>query len=156
MSRLFNAVMFFALGCYGANAQNTRLGYNSKPGQPSSVDGGNTSIVELIANPLKYDNKRVRIIGFVRLEFEGNAIYLHREDFLHGISENSVWVNVPKAITKEQMTEVNEKYVICEGVFHASSHGHMGMFSGELSDINRLEPWGFLRDNDKKTGPPVE
>jgi hypothetical protein len=94
---------------------------------------------------LKYDKKLVRIIGFLRLEFEGNAIYLHREDFLHGISENSVWVNVPKAMTKEQMEQVNEKYVICEGVFHAGVHGHMGMFSGELSEINRLEPWSFDR-----------
>jgi hypothetical protein len=129
----------------GALAQENSRGYNSKPGEPSAVQGENTSIIDLIANPMKYNNRRVRIIGFLNLEFEGNGIYLHREDFEHAISENSIWVNVPAAMTKKQMGEVNLHYVICEGVFHAQSHGHMGMFAGELSDINRLEPWDFVR-----------
>ncbi len=142
--KFFLAVLLLAFGFHSAAAQGVQ-GYNAHPEEGSAVDGANTSIVDLIANPQKYDHRRVRIIGFLRLEFEGNGIYLHREDFIHGISENAIWVNTPKAMTKEQMDQVNNKYVICEGVFHAKLHGHEDMFAGELSDINRLESWGFER-----------
>jgi hypothetical protein len=30
------------------------------------------------------------------LSFEGNAIYLHREDFDHGIGKNGLWVAIPE------------------------------------------------------------
>jgi len=41
--------------------------------------------VPLIANPKDYHGKIVRVIGFVRLEFEGNAIYLHQGDYKHSL-----------------------------------------------------------------------
>ena len=38
------------------------------------------SLVELIARPELYDGRRVRVIGFVNFEFEGDAIFLSSED----------------------------------------------------------------------------
>jgi hypothetical protein len=99
------------------------------------------SMVELLANPLMYDGKQVQIIGFLRLEFEGDAIYLHREDFEHAISKNAIWVGRPKDFSEKQTAEVDKKYVICEGTFSAKEHGHMGMFSGSITQITRLESW---------------
>ena len=52
----------------------------------------NVSLVKLIANPEKYNGKRIQVIGYLHLEFEGNAIYLHEEDFKRRISANSFWV----------------------------------------------------------------
>jgi len=101
----------------------------------------NVSAVQLIANPQAYDNKPIQIIGFLRLEFEGNAIYLHREDYERGISQDGFWVDTPRDMTKEQQNAVNTKYVICAGIFRASGHGHMGMFAGEITGISRLELW---------------
>jgi len=49
---------------------------NAKSSEPTDV-----SVVQLIANPQQYDGKQVRLIAFLNLEFEGNALYLHREDF---------------------------------------------------------------------------
>ncbi len=43
------------------------------------------TLVQLIANPEKFDGKSIRVIGFLRLEFEGNVLYLHREDYEHAI-----------------------------------------------------------------------
>jgi hypothetical protein len=114
-------------------------GYNSKPGYDATVR--DVSILKLIANPQAYDGKRVRLIGFLRLEFEGDAIYLHREDYQHQISQNALWINLPHDITKQEQQAVNMHYVICSGVFEASKHGHMGMFSGEITDITRLQSW---------------
>jgi hypothetical protein len=106
------------------------------------VDGfQNVSVVQLIANPQAYDNKPIQIIGFLRLEFEGDAIYLHREDYERGISQDGLWIDRPKDMTKEQINAANTKYVICAGTFHASGHGHMGMFSGEITGVSRLQVW---------------
>jgi hypothetical protein len=73
------------------------------------------SIVELLANPLRYDGKQVQVIGFLRREFEGDAIYLHHEDFEYAISKNAIWLDRPKDFSEKQTSEVDKKYVICEG-----------------------------------------
>jgi hypothetical protein len=124
--------------CYG-----TILAQHSSPGYyvPATTDFQQVSIVQLIANPQLYDGKRIQIIGYLRLEYEGNALYLHREDFDQQISENAIWIDYPKDLTTEQKNAVNNKYVICEGIFHGNIHGHMDQFSGEISDMNRLQPW---------------
>jgi hypothetical protein len=44
-------------------------------------------MIQLIANPQAWDGKHVRVIGFLRLEFEGDALYLHREDLRTGNHE---------------------------------------------------------------------
>jgi hypothetical protein len=38
------------------------------------------SIVQLLANPEKYDRKRVRIIGYVHFDSGASGIYQHDED----------------------------------------------------------------------------
>ncbi len=103
------------------------------------------SIIELLANPTKYDGKEVQLIGFLRLEFEGDAIYLHQEDFEHAIFKNAIWIDPPRDLSEKQIAEVNDKYVICQGIFRSRDHGHMGMFSGSLTHITRLESWRIQR-----------
>lgn len=100
----------------------------------------NVSIISLIANPEKYDGKRIQVIGYLHLEFEGDAIYLHEDDFKHSISENSFWVNFSSKLTKKQDPKIlNNKYVIMIGTFNAQENGHMGMFGGTLDNIVRLD-----------------
>lgn len=60
--------------------------------QPISV-----SLVQLIANPKIYHGKFVRVVGFVSVRFEGKAVYLHEDDYRHGIQKmayGSTWVGV--------------------------------------------------------------
>jgi hypothetical protein len=80
-------------------------------------------------------------IHFLDLKFEGSAIYLHREDFQQALTKNALWVEVPRDMTRDQIEVVNDKYVICTGTFVASMHGHMGMTSGEMANVTRLEVW---------------
>ena len=71
--------------------------------QPSvAAEPLDVSLVQLIANPKDYHGKIVRAIGFVRLEFEGNAIYLHQEDYKHGITKNGLWIDVTDEVRKAQ------------------------------------------------------
>jgi hypothetical protein len=60
----------------------------------STVISEGVSMVRLIATPDRYHEKWVQVIGYLNLEFEGNAIYLHREDFESGDPKNGVWVNL--------------------------------------------------------------
>ncbi len=100
------------------------------------------SMVQLLANPERYDGRVVRILGFVRIEFEGNAIYLHKEDFDHGIAKNGFWLAGPRP------QGVSDTYAVLEGTFRADRAGHLGAFSGSIDKITRLDRWAWKRLSD--------
>ena len=95
------------------------------------------SIIQLLATPEKFDGKLVRVIGFLCLAFEGDAVYLHREDFDHGLTQNALWVDVPE----KRDESLSRKYVLLEGTFDASDHGHMGLFGSAIHKITRMNAW---------------
>ena len=106
----------------------------AQPGvQPSPI---NASLVQLIANPKVYDGKVVRLIGFCHLEFEGDALYLHQEDFDRGISRNGIWLNTPS-----DKRGLSDQYVLIEGVFEDADNEFEAGFSGKLTRIFRMERW---------------
>ncbi|MGH7512435.1 MAG: hypothetical protein ACREOQ_05855 [Gemmatimonadales bacterium] len=102
------------------------------------------SLVELVTRPELYDGKPVRVIGFVNLEFEGNGLYLHEDDWRHAIYRNGVWIDPPQGLDPDSdgtNVPVNRQYVLVEAVFDANDHGHLGMWSGRLRKVTRFEPW---------------
>jgi hypothetical protein len=102
----------------------------------SGAEPVDVSMIQLLATPEKFDGKFVRTYGFLRLEFEGKALYLHKEDYTNALTKNSVWVDVPE--TGEYLS-LNMHYVLVEGVFNAKSHGHLGLFGGTLEKISRVQ-----------------
>lgn len=92
------------------------------------------SIIQLIATPEKYDRKVVRVMGFLRLEFEGDAIYLHEDDYRHGISRNGLMV-VRNAKINEKANKLDRHYVVLEGTFDGSNRGNMGLNSGTITNV---------------------
>jgi hypothetical protein len=100
----------------------------------------NVTLVQLIASPEKFDGKLIRVVGFLRLEFEGNVLYLHRQDYENAILGNGIWVDTTPAITK-QSAALNMHYVLFEGIFSSIDRGHMGMWSGAIRQIRRAELW---------------
>jgi hypothetical protein len=101
------------------------------------------SLVALLARAHEYDGKTVQVVGFAHLEFEGNGLYLHREDFEQGIVKNSVWLEV----SGEQASSApTDRYVIVEGVFNARNNGHMGLRSGSIERVTRFDPWPSRRE----------
>jgi hypothetical protein len=98
------------------------------------------SLVQLIANPKDYDGKVVRVIGFARLEFEGNAVYLHEDDYKHSIYRNGLWIDVTDDMQKKK-AELDKKHVLLEGTFNARETGHMGLWSGSIQKITRFQAW---------------
>ena len=90
--------------------------------------------MQLIATPEKYDGKVVQVVGFLRLEFEGDAIYLHEDDYRHAILKNGLMVVTNPKIDLEA-DKLNLHYVVLEGTFDANNHGNMGLNSGTITNI---------------------
>ena len=107
------------------------------------------SLVQLIATPERYDGKRVLVDGFVWLEFEGDAVYLHKDDYEHALYKNGLWLDVPERYEKQRRT-LRGRYALVVARFDAGSKGHFGMWSGGLRDVERLEPCGCARCSPKK------
>ena len=106
------------------------------------------SLEELIARPELYDGKRVRVIGFVNFEFEGNALYISKEDWQRSIARNGLWIDPPQRFETDSgpsKIQPNQRYVLVEGTFNARNPGHLGMWSGAIERVTRLDPWGELR-----------
>jgi len=99
------------------------------------------SLINLIATPERFDGKRVRLVGFLRIEFEGNALYLHEEDLRQGITDNAVWIDLPKGTDRKHYAPLSDHYVLVEGRFEANLRGHLNLFSGTITDVTRLEIW---------------
>ena len=112
------AIVLLTSAALGATGQ--MVGYNPK--HSANQQSIQVSLIQLISNPEKYDGKPARLIGFLRLEFEGNALYLHREDYEQSLP-NGIWVDVPKDLSKDENRLLNNQYVICEGIFHAADLG---------------------------------
>jgi hypothetical protein len=102
------------------------------------------SMIRLIAAPQEYSKKVIRVIGYLNIEFEGNAVYLHKEDFERSLTTNAIWVDAKPEIMKD-LKKLSGQYVLLEGVFEGSDHGHMGLFSGALREIHRGDAWAFTR-----------
>jgi hypothetical protein len=94
------------------------------------------SMVQLLATPDRFHGKFIHVEGFLRLEFEGDALYLHKEDYRHQLTKNAIWVD---NIGIKGAAELNMHYVLIEGVFNAKDQGHLGLFSGQIEKISRAE-----------------
>jgi hypothetical protein len=106
---------------------------------PANQDAMHVSIIRLIATPKEFEGKIVRVEGFMHLQFEGNAIYFHKEDFERTLTKNGLWLDTSGAM-RHELQKLNDRYVLIEGVFSSKGQGHMGLWSGEVSDITRVAP----------------
>ena len=121
---------------------------------PDSIPRGecplaNVSLVQLLATPERFDGRHVRVIAFVHLEFEGDAAYLHREDFEANLDRNAVWLDF-RTGTLTGAPSIIDRYVLLEGTFDARDRGHLGLFGGALRDITRAEPWPSRKEFRKR------
>lgn len=100
------------------------------------------SLIQLIANPEEYHGKFIRVIGVGNLEFEGNAVYVNKDDYKYNVFKNGVWIEFGENSLKyEDAVKYNGKYVIIEGIFNSEEKGHFGMWSGTIEKINRYDLW---------------
>jgi len=93
------------------------------------------SIISLLANPEKYNGQTIRIVGYVSIEAEGTAIFLHREDKVHSIFKNAIALHL-NSRDLDKSKKLNANYVMIEGVFDSNT-GPMGLYGGSIHSVQR-------------------
>ena len=126
-------LIYLFVGCAAAAI----LRANAAPEQTETAE--DVPLVRLVANPERYDGKRVHTFGFVRLEFEGDSVYPYEADDRHRMAMNGLWLDVE--LEPREAKKVNRMYCLIEGTFDAKNQGHFGMWSGELTMVTRLYKW---------------
>lgn len=96
------------------------------------------SFARLLARPELYHLKRLRLIGFLNLEFEGNALYHLEDEYRHSQDSDALWVDVEGMKAQPPFAR---GWVIVEGTFNGERRGHFTAFAGTLEKITRLEAW---------------
>lgn len=95
------------------------------------------SLINLIATPERYEGSRVQVVGYLRLDFEGTALFLTRDDFLAQNYRSAVWVSAP-VTTRQKWRGLGDKYVLVEGTFSTASRGHDNCCAGVLRDLQGI------------------
>jgi hypothetical protein len=98
------------------------------------------SLVALLANPEKYDNKNIALHGVAYFDSKNkiNGVFLTREDKEKANGLNAVFVIFSSSVKNPD--QFNNKFVLVQGRFSASDKGHLGSFSGTLKDVIRVQP----------------
>lgn len=94
------------------------------------------SMVQLLANPEKYDGDHVRVAGYVHFDADESAIYLHKEDEEQHLFKNGSWVSLAPGVSSE---DCQDSYAVIEGVYRARAEGHMNRWSGALTRVTRCQ-----------------
>ena len=102
------------------------------------------SMIALLASPQQYEGRLVRTSGFLCIEFEGDALYLHKEDYRYGLTKNSFRLRLSK-LQREQFKNLSSHYVLIEGTVYANGPETTDIWSGALGMISRLENWPIDR-----------
>lgn len=140
MKTLFRVWLFFVVVCAGTSPR------------AESKDPHDASIIQLIATPKKYAKKLVQVIGFLNIEFEGDGIYLHEEDFRRGLLINGVGIRAEGEV-RERLKKLSGQYVLIEGIVDASYSDAIAVagFRIAITNITRADAWKVER---APTSPP--
>ena len=98
------------------------------------------SLVQLIATPERFDGRLVAVTGYLHLEFEGEALYLHKEDSDQSIIKNALWVE-GNPVLENLRSSLDMHYVRVVGNFHSAYKGLYSAASGSLTDITTAGRW---------------
>lgn len=101
------------------------------------------SVIQLVANPEKYDGKFVTVVGFLVMDSEGDGLYLHQEDHIHGIDANSVPLDRTHEMTRNR-EKLDASYVLITGTYKKDARGLDYPQTGRLTEIVRCEVWSNL------------
>ncbi len=107
----------------------------------SSTEPSAVSMIALLASPQDYNGRSIRTTGFLCIEFEGNALYLHEEDYRYSMTKNALKLDLSRE-QEEHFKDLSLKHVLIEGTVEANRQSvERGMFTGSLKNITRLETW---------------
>lgn len=102
------------------------------------------AIVELIADGEKFDGEIVRVVGAIRIEFEGDQLCLSKEAIIYRVFKNCLALGFNYDVlelTRQDLEGVSGEYVLLEGKFRSRDQGHLSLSSGSIREVGRLLLW---------------
>jgi hypothetical protein len=130
MKTVVTTCLFLMLVCAGSSAV------------AATDDAYDVSIIQLIAAPKDYAQKKVCVLGFLNIGFESDSIWLHEEDFKRRLFSNGLGIRAEPEIRK-RLEKLSGQYVIIEGVVDASYADAPSVvpFRISITNITRADPW---------------
>jgi hypothetical protein len=95
------------------------------------------SVERLLESPTSYTRGPLRVAGWCRIEFEGNALYSTKEALERGTEKGAIWLALGWPVSPDTR-ELDGTPIIVEGRFNINTKGHGGAFAGALEDIQRI------------------
>lgn len=98
------------------------------------------SIVEVIADPGKFDDKFIQLSGFFEYDGGGNGrIFLSKDDAKYGITKNGLLIKFKNSyLEKHDPGRYNRQYVKISADFNKEGSGMLAQFSGTLYEAEKL------------------
>jgi uncharacterized lipoprotein YehR (DUF1307 family) len=105
-------------------------------------DAYDVSIIQLIAAPKDYAQKKVSVLGFLNIGFESDSIWFHEEDYRRQLFSNGLGIRAKPEIRK-RLEKLSGQYVIIEGVVDATYSDAVAVagFRISLTNITRADAW---------------
>jgi hypothetical protein len=103
---------------------------------PVSVSARTVSLNEVLSDPAAFDGERVRVHGFLILQFEGNALYLSEADYRAERLDRSLWIDVGSRHPDASI--LSGKLAFVSGVIDAERPGHMGLRPAALVEVSDM------------------
>jgi hypothetical protein len=146
MNRIF-VILFslFLVAC--AHAVTLVRGCNIDDG----VEYCAVSMVSLLANPDKYDGKRVIVSGYYKIAPEMSGLFLTEDYARIEDYTNAIWISYDKQFKPEVRNDdkfwkdyfnhlvnsvsATNHYVQVIGIYHARPAGHFGVYQGEIGPV---------------------
>jgi hypothetical protein len=129
-------------------------GQQPAPVSTTSEPADLVPLLSVVATPERYDGRRISVLGFVHFEFEGNAIYVHEEDFNRSLSTNSAGLALPTP-PPPKWGALSGRYVLLEGTFRAKQGGG-ALRAGDFEQITRIQYWSSRAETEAfLRRPPV-
>ena len=129
----------------------------------SALQNENVSVIHILANPDKYHNEEVIVTGYLHYKFEDYAIYLSKEHADYLLNEYALSIRLGDSLTieklsdckyvqipKENIKQLNCKYVSIKGTFNKHKLGHLGAYHGSIENINHIYELRRWYDGDKE------
>ena len=94
------------------------------------------SVTNLLTTPEKYHDGYVWVKGYLHLEFEGDAIYRSKSDYLNHLSGNAYRVSFSDSLTKKKRIEnYSDRQVIIRGLYRTYYGGFRTGIITNISDV---------------------
>ncbi|MDL2358502.1 MAG: hypothetical protein QFF03_24905 [Pseudomonadota bacterium] len=95
---------------------------------------------ELLAHPGNFAGQRVRVVGFLQLAFESNALYLTRADGDNAVTGHALLLELSNGQLRAA-SKLNHGHVVVDGVVRVADIGHGGKWIAALRPVTRVAMW---------------